>query len=137
MVFLLILLSHTYPDAVKVWTHCYMYTLYRSPADHRCDQCVQNVCSWIAYDNQLYIWCYYLHLVLRWFNIAKSFYFNFGEVFFNLYQERKLYAINCVLFFAKAFISSLNSEWLLRQFELYITSIIVPVFKPGDKTTEF
>ena len=98
---------------------------------------MQNVCSWIAYDNQLYIWCYYLHLVLRWFNIAKSFYFNFGEVFFNLYQERKLYAINCVLFFAKAFISSLNSEWFLRQFELYITSIIVPVFKPGDKTTEF
>ena len=37
LVFLLILPSQTYPDAVKVWTHWYMYTLYRSPADHRHD----------------------------------------------------------------------------------------------------
>ena len=37
LVFLLILPSQTYPDAVKVWTHWYMYTLYRSPADHRPD----------------------------------------------------------------------------------------------------
>ena len=70
----------------------------------------RNVCSWIVYDNQLYIWCYYLHLVLRWFNIANPFYFNLSEVFFNLDQERKLHAINCFLFFAKAFISSLISE---------------------------
>ena len=54
--------------------------------------------------------CYYLNLVLRWFNITNPFYFNLSEVFFNLDQERKLHAINCVLFFAKAFISSLNSE---------------------------
>ena len=70
----------------------------------------RNVCSWIVYGNQLYIRCYYLHLVLRWFNIANPFYFNLSEVFFNLDQERKLHAINCVLFFAKAFISSLKSE---------------------------
>ena len=37
LVFLLILPSQTYPDAVKVWTHWYMYTLYRSPADDRRD----------------------------------------------------------------------------------------------------
>ena len=37
LVFLLILLSQTYTDAVKVWTHWYMYTLYRSPADHSRD----------------------------------------------------------------------------------------------------
>ena len=37
LVFLLSLPSQTYPDAVKVWTHWYMYTLYRSPADHRRD----------------------------------------------------------------------------------------------------
>ena len=36
----------------------------------------RNVCSWIVYDYQLYIKCYYLHLVLRWFNIANPFYFN-------------------------------------------------------------
>ena len=57
-----------------------------------------------------YIWCYYLDLVLRWFNIANPFYFNLTEVAFNLNQERKRYAINCVAFFAKAFISSLNSD---------------------------
>ena len=187
--FLLILPSQTYPDAVKVWTHWYMYTLYRSPADHRRDHtssyyrcppqnfcitpwwlfvfdlgistskdrvstpgksgnlledqeksgkfdifwkklgkskgkkfypCVfltfkkpyacRNMCSWIVYGNQLYILCSYLHLVLRWFNIANRFYFNLSEVFFNLDQERKLHAINCVLFFVKLFISSLNSE---------------------------
>ena len=68
------------------------------------------MCSWIVFDSQLYIWCYYLHLVVRWFNIANPFYFNLSEVFFNLDQERKLHAINCVLFFAKVFISSLNSE---------------------------
>ena len=70
----------------------------------------RNVCSWIVFENQLYIWCYYLHLVVRWFNIANPFYFNLSEVFFNLDQERKLHAINCVLFFAMVFISSLNSE---------------------------
>ena len=154
-VFFFILPSQTYPDAVKVWTHWYMYTLYRSPADHRHHQtslyywhpkkfsvlppggssCLtlefpptkaefplqesqgicyrirksqgnliffgkrqgkvkeenyypckfltfkkpyacRNVCSWIVYDYQLYIKCYYLHLVLRWFNIANPFYFN-------------------------------------------------------------
>ena len=37
-------------------------------------------------------------------------YFNLSEVVFHLDQERKLHAINCVVFFAKAFISSLNSE---------------------------
>ena len=25
------------------------------------------MCSWIIYYNQFYIWCHYLHLVLRWF----------------------------------------------------------------------
>ena len=35
--FLLILPSQTYPDAVKVWTHWCMYTLCRSTADHRRD----------------------------------------------------------------------------------------------------
>ena len=70
----------------------------------------RNVCSWIVYCNQLYMRCYYLHLVLRWFNIVNPFYFNLSEVFFNLDQERKLHAINCVLFFGAAFISSLNSE---------------------------
>ena len=82
---------------------CKFLTLKKT---HAC----RNVCSWIVYDNQFYIWCYYLHLVLRWFNIVNPFYFNLSEVFFNLDQERKLHAINCVLFFAKAFISSLNSE---------------------------
>ena len=69
-----------------------------------------HLCSWIINDNQLYIWCYNSYLVLRWFNIANPFYFNLSEVVFNLDQERKLHAINCVVFFAKAFISSLNSE---------------------------
>ena len=39
-------------------------------------------------------------------------YFNLREVVFNLDQERKLHAINCVIFFAKPFISSLNSDSL-------------------------
>ena len=55
-------------------------------------------------------WCYYLHLVLRWFNIVNPFYCNLSEVVFHLVQEKKLYAINCVVFFAEAFISSLNTE---------------------------
>ena len=59
----------------------------------------RNVCSWIVYGNQLYIRCYYLHLVLRWFNIANPFYFNLSKVFFNLDQERKLHAINYMLYF--------------------------------------
>ena len=37
LVFLHILLSQTYPDAVKLWTHWYMDTLHRSPADHSRD----------------------------------------------------------------------------------------------------
>ena len=37
-------------------------------------------------------------------------YFNLSEVVFLLDQERKLHAINCVVFFGKVFISSLNSE---------------------------
>ena len=77
----------------------------------------RNVCSWIVYGNQLYIRCYYLHLVLRWFNIANPFYFNLSEVFFNLDQERKLHAINCVLFFAKAFISSKWRRWKFLTFK--------------------
>ena len=44
----------------------------------------RNVCSWTVYDNQLYIWCYYLQLVLRRFNIANPFYFNLSDIFFNL-----------------------------------------------------
>ena len=68
------------------------------------------MCSWIVYDNQLYMWYYYLHLVLRWFNIANSFYFNLSDVVFHLDQEKKLHAISCVIFFDKAFISSLNSD---------------------------
>ena len=39
-------------------------------------------------------------------------YFNLSEVVFNFDQERKLHAINCVIFFAKPFISSLNSDSL-------------------------
>ena len=42
--------------------------------------------------------------------IANPFYLNVSEVFFNLDQEGKPHAINCVLFFAKAFISCLNSQ---------------------------
>ena len=58
----------------------------------------RNVCSWIVYNNQFYIWCCYLYLVLRWFNIVNSFYFNLSEVAFHLNQERKLHAINCIVF---------------------------------------
>ena len=68
------------------------------------------VCSWIVYDNQFYIWCYHLHVVLRWFNIVNPFYFNLREVVFHLNRGKTLHAINCVAFFAKAFISSLNTE---------------------------
>ena len=46
----------------------------------------------------------------RLFNIINPFYFNLSEVVFDLDQERKLHAINCVVFFTKVFISSLNSE---------------------------
>ena len=42
--------------------------------------------------------------------IASPFYFNLSEVVSHLDQERKLHTINCVVFFAKVFISSLNSE---------------------------
>ena len=58
----------------------------------------RNVCSWIVYDNQLYIRCYYLHLVFRWFNITSPFYFNLSQLFFNLRQERKLHAVNYVMY---------------------------------------
>ena len=92
------------------WRRCKFLTFKKRYA-------CRNVCSWIVYDNQLYIWCYYLHLVLRWFNIANPFYFNLSEVFFNLDQERKLHAINCVLFFAKAFISSKWRRWKFLTFK--------------------
>ena len=52
----------------------------------------------------------YFHLVSRWSDIANPFGFNLSEVAFHLDQERKFHAINCVVFFAKAFISSINSE---------------------------
>ena len=44
--------------------------------------------------------------------MVNTFYFNLGEIVFHLDQERKLYAINCVVFFARAFIRilSLNTE---------------------------
>ena len=45
LIFLLILRSQTYPDVVKVWTHWYMYTLYRSPADHRHDHACPHYCG--------------------------------------------------------------------------------------------
>ena len=45
LVFLLILPSQTYPDVVKVWIHWYMYTLYRSPADHKHDHTCPFYCS--------------------------------------------------------------------------------------------
>ena len=70
----------------------------------------RNVCSWIVYNNQFYISCYYLLLVLRWFIIANPFYFNLSKVVFHLDQERKLHALNCVVFFAKKFICSSNTE---------------------------
>ena len=56
-------------------------------------------------------------ICIRWFNIANPFYFNLSEVFFNLNQKRKLHAINCVLFFAEAFTSSLivSSTRVLQQ----------------------
>ena len=37
LVLLLISFSKTYPDTVKVWTHWYMYTVYRSLADQSRD----------------------------------------------------------------------------------------------------
>ena len=37
LVLLLISFSQTYPDTVKVWTHWYMYTVYRSLADQSRD----------------------------------------------------------------------------------------------------
>ena len=71
-------------------------------------KCEQLNCIWksVVYMIQ----CYYFHLVLRLFNIINPFYFNLSEVVFDLDQERKLHAINCVVFFTKVFISSLNSE---------------------------
>ena len=42
--------------------------------------------------------------------MANQFYFNLSEVVFHVDQERKLHAINCVVFFVNAFISSLNCE---------------------------
>ena len=38
--------------------------------------------------------------------------FILSEIVFHLDQERKLHAINCVVVFAKVFISNSNSEWL-------------------------
>ena len=77
----------------------------------------RNVCSWILCNNQFYIWCCYFHLVLRWFNIDKHFYFNLSEVVFHLDQERE-HAINYVVFFVKGFIVvKILSSRLLRQFE--------------------
>ena len=32
----------------------------------------RNVYSWIVYDNELHIWCLYLHLVLRWSYFGKG-----------------------------------------------------------------
>ena len=55
MVFLLILPSQTYPDAVKVWTHWYMYTLYRSPADHWRDHTSMNPLIYV-YSVQIPSW---------------------------------------------------------------------------------
>ena len=56
--FLLILPSQTYPDAVKVWTHWCMYTLYRSTADHRRDHTSSYYCH-------PKIFLYYLLMGLR------------------------------------------------------------------------
>ena len=61
-----------------------------------------------------------LHLVLRGFDIANPFYFDLSEVVFHLDQERKLPAINWIVFFAKKFLSSLNSSRGLSQLELKI-----------------
>ena len=60
------------------------------------------------------------HLVLRGFDIANPFYFDLSEVVFHLDLERKLPAINWIVFFAKEFLSSLNSSRGLRQLELKI-----------------
>ena len=53
------------------------------------------VWSWIVFDNQFYIWCYYLHLVLRWFNIVNPFILMYV---FHFEEEGRLHAINCVVF---------------------------------------
>ena len=60
------------------------------------------------------------HLVLRGFDIANPFNFDLSEVVFHLDLERKLPAINWIVFFAKEFLSSLNSSRGLRQLELKI-----------------
>ena len=84
-------------------------------------------CHWVVYYNQFYIWCYYFHLVLRWFNSINHFYFNLSEVVFHLDQERKLtsniiHTIMLIIFFWGNF--QLLYEW--KCYYSCFTTLTVP-----------
>ena len=65
-------------------------------------KCMQLNCIWQSVVYMMLLFA--STTLLRWFNISNPFYFNLSEVGFHLDQERKLYAINCVVSLLRPFL---------------------------------